>query len=213
MAAAMKRCVIWAGSPVSRRMLDLLRPDDYILAADGGWKSAEALGIKPDWVLGDFDSSPRPAGENVTVLPAEKDDTDTHYATRVALERGFSSILYLGALGGKRLDHTLAALQTALYAAKQGAEVTLADENCEIRMLLGGQSVRLEPRPGWYLSLLAMGGPVEGVYERGVKYPLENASLVPDFPIGVSNEFTDQPAEIGIGSGSALLLMVRSDHI
>ena len=88
----------------------------------------------------------------------------------------------------------------------------LADENSEIHVLLAGQSVRLEPRTGWYLSLLAMGGPLAGVYERGVKYPLENASLTPDFPIGISNEFTSQPAEIGIGSGSALLLLIRSDH-
>lgn len=209
----MPRCVIIGAGPVDPEQKELLLPGDYVIACDAGYRNAAALGVAPDLIVGDFDSAPRPEAGNLVVLPAEKDDTDTHYATRVALERGFSRILYLGALGGKRLDHTLAALQTALYAAKQGAEVTLADENCEIRVLLGGQSVRLEPRPGWYLSLLAMGGPVDGVYERGVKYPLENASLTPDFPLGVSNEFTSQPAEIGIAGGSALLLLVRSDHI
>ena len=203
------RCVIWGAAPVGPSMLKLLRPGDHIIAADGGWVTARSLGVQPHCILGDFDSAPRPDDPDAIVLPTVKDDTDTQYATRLALEDGYTDILYLGVLGGKRLDHTLAALQTALGAARQGAKVMLADENTEIHILLGGQSIRLEPRADWYFSLLAMGGEVTGVSENGSFYELENGSLRPDFPLGVSNEFAGKPVEVSIGTGSALLVLAR----
>ncbi len=203
------RCVIWGAAPVGPSMLKLLRPGDHIIAADGGWVTARSLGVQPHCILGDFDSAPRPDDPDAIVLPTVKDDTDTQYATRLALEDGYTDILYLGVLGGKRLDHTLAALQTALGAARQGAKVMLADENTEIHILLGGQSIRLEPRADWYFSLLAMGGEVTGVSEKGSFYELENGSLRPDFPLGVSNEFAGKPVEVSIGTGSALLVLAR----
>lgn len=203
------RCVIWGAAPVGSSMLKLLRPGDHIIAADGGWVTARSLGVQPHCILGDFDSAPRPDDPDAIVLPTVKDDTDTQYATRLALEDGYTDILYLGVLGGKRLDHTLAALQTALGAARQGAKVMLADENTEIHILLGGQSIRLEPRADWYFSLLAMGGEVTGVSEKGSFYELENGSLRPDFPLGVSNEFAGKPVEVSIGTGSALLVLAR----
>lgn len=203
------RCVIWGAAPVGPSMLKLLRPGDHIVAADGGWVTARSLGVQPHCILGDFDSAPRPDDPDAIVLPTVKDDTDSQYATRLALEDGYTDILYLGVLGGKRLDHTLAALQTALGAARQGAKVMLADENTEIHILLGGQSIRLEPRADWYFSLLAMGGEVTGVSEKGSFYELENGSLRPDFPLGVSNEFAGKPVEVSIGTGSALLVLAR----
>lgn len=203
------RCVIWGAAPVGPSMLKLLRPGDHIIAADGGWVAARSLGVQPHCILGDFDSAPRPDDPDAIVLPTVKDDTDIQYATRLALEDGYTDILYLGVLGGKRLDHTLAALQTALGAARQGAKVMLADENTEIHILLGGQSIRLEPRADWYFSLLAMGGEVTGVSEKGSFYELENGSLRPDFPLGVSNEFAGKPVEVSIGTGSALLVLAR----
>lgn len=209
MGAVTGRCVIWGAAPVSEKMLGFLRPGDHIIAADGGWVTARSLGVQPHRILGDFDSAPRPDDPGAIVLPTVKDDTDTQYATRLALEDGYTDLLYLGVLGGKRMDHTLAALQTALGAARQGAKVMLADENTEIHILLGGQSIRLEPRSGWYFSLLAMGGEVTGVSEKGSFYELENGALQPDFPLGVSNEFTDKPVEISIGTGSALLVLAR----
>ena len=182
------RCVIWGAAPVGPSMLELLRPGDHIIAADGGWVTARSLGVQPHCILGDFDSAPRPDDPDAIVLPTVKDDTDTQYATRLALEDGYTDILYLGVLGGKRLDHTLAALQTALGAARQGAKVMLADENTEIHILLGE---------------------VTGVSEKGSFYELENGSLQPDFPLGVSNEFAGKPVEVSIGTGSALLVLAR----
>ena len=102
-----RRCVIFAGLAVPPHLCQDIGPQDVILAADAGWKTARALGFAPTLALGDFDTAPAPKGPDVLRLPAEKDDTDTFFAARKALEMGCSEVLILGGIGG-RLDHTLA---------------------------------------------------------------------------------------------------------
>lgn len=95
------RCVIVSAAPLAASMKELLRPGDYLIACDGGYQSTrKILGREPDVILGDFDSAPEPEGTGAVVLPRVKDDTDTHYAAKVAVEKGFSQVLLLGALGG-----------------------------------------------------------------------------------------------------------------
>ena len=78
-----------------------------------------------DLIVGDFDSAPQPPvlHEHTIVLPHVKDDTDTHFAARWLWQQGCRHVTFLGALGGKRLEHTIANLHTALFLAKQGVEV------------------------------------------------------------------------------------------
>ena len=42
--------------------------------------------------------------------------------------------------------------------------------------------------------------------ERGLQYPLTNATLTDDYPLGVSNAFTGAPAEITVGQGRLIVL-------
>ena len=102
-----RRCVIFAGLPVAPELCEDIGPQDIIITADAGWKTARAMGFFPALALGDFDTAPAPEGPDVLRLPAEKDDTDTFFAARRALETGCSEVLILGGIGG-RLDHTLA---------------------------------------------------------------------------------------------------------
>lgn len=211
----MPRCVILSACPVSARMARYLRPDDFLIACDAGWRNAAALGRRPDLVVGDFDSAPPPApgfGGEVVRLPAAKDDTDTHYAARLALQRGAREVLMLGALGGPRLEHTLANIATALWLQKQGVEVLLANERTEIRILTAGRSLRLARQNWGYFSLLPLEGPAGGVTIIGGRYPLTNATLTPDWPLGVSNEFAAPEAEIRLCSGSLAVFCTLKDR-
>lgn len=86
----MSRCVILSACPVSPELKRLLRPEDFIIACDAGYRNCEPLGCKPNIIVGDFDTAPCPAQEDdVIILPHVKDDTDTEYAAKLASEKGF----------------------------------------------------------------------------------------------------------------------------
>ena len=178
------------------------RPGDRVLCADGGWQLAEAAGVVPDLVIGDFDSSPRPEDGRVEVFPVEKDDTDTMLCLKKGLALGYDRFLIVGGFGG-RLDHTLANLQTLHYAAKQGARAEMSDGHTWAAALREGV-LRVPRKPG-KLSVFALDGRCEGVTLHGVHYPLEDGVLTNAFPLGVSNEFAADTAEISVRDGALLV--------
>ena len=168
--------------------------------------------LRPDLIVGDFDSAPQPKTEHETiVLPHVKDDTDTQYAAHWLLEHGYDEITLLGALGGARPEHTLANLATGLYLAKNGVNVLLADERSELRYLVPGRELILQRRDWKYLSLFPMEGRLTGVSIRGAFYPLENAVLTADYPLGVSNEFIADTAQLQCSGGCGLVVLTRDD--
>ena len=211
--AAPVRAVVLSAVPVSASMAAYLEPGAFIVACDAGYRNAETLGVVPDLIVGDFDSAPQPPvrHERTIVLPHVKDDTDTHFAARWLWQHGCREVTFLGALGGQRFEHTVANLHTALFLAKNGVQVLLADERSELRILCPGQPMTLE-RKGWtYLSLFPLDGPLTGVEEQGVFYPLQDAVLTPDYPLGVSNEFTAPQAVLSCRAGHGLVVLSRAD--
>ncbi|HJC02264.1 MAG TPA: thiamine diphosphokinase [Candidatus Gemmiger stercoripullorum] len=213
--AAPVRAVVLSAVPVSASMAAYLEPGAFIVACDAGYRNAETLGVVPDLIVGDFDSAPQPPvrHEHTIVLPHVKDDTDTHFAARWLWQHGCREVTFLGALGGQRFEHTVANLHTALFLAKNGVQVLLADERSELRILCPGQPMTLE-RKGWtYLSLFPLDGPLTGVEEQGVFYPLQDAVLTPDYPLGVSNEFTAPQAVLSCRAGHGLVVLSRADTL
>ena len=206
------RCVILAAGKVETPELlrPLLRRDDWIVAADGGMRLAAALRVRPSLLVADFDSldeSSVPEGTAVCRLPVRKDSTDTLAAAVEGLHRGYRDFLLLGGTGG-RLDHTLANLCVLLYLKKQGASAVLADERNRVEIWLPG-SHRVEPVAGYKFSLIPFGGEVEGLTMINAAYPLQDARLTPDDPLGVSNEFTEVPVEISFSRGNLLFFLSK----
>ena len=185
-------------------------PDDsdYIIAADAGYRICCEHNIIPDLVLGDFDSmGEMPEHPNVMELPVEKDDTDTMFAIKLGLERGYRNFFLYGCLGGSRSDHTMANLQSLLFIAKHGGRGWIYGENC-VWTLIRNSSVRLEGRGD--VAVFCPDGRAEGVCLRGLKYELEDAVITSDFTLGVSNSMKAPEAEIEVGNG-ALLIMYGSE--
>lgn len=206
----MRDFVIVASRPVSLQMLRYVPKEAFILAADAGWQNAKAIGLSPHLVLGDFDSSQKPDLNCETiVLPAEKNDTDTHFAAKVALERGASSVIILGGLGG-RVDHMLSNLQTLHFLAQNGVQNLLADENTQIRCMVPGM-LELEPVDGVYLSVFPFNGTAKGVTLEGLKYPLNRYMLTASESTGTSNEFTKETARITLEEGSLMVVLSKKD--
>ena len=207
-----KRAVILSAVPVSVAMGRYAQPGDFVVACDAGYRNAERLDLRPDLIVGDFDSAPMPKTEHETiVLPHVKDDTDTQYAAHWLLEHGYDEITLLGALGGARLEHTLANLATGLYLAKNGVKVLLANERSELRFLVPGQELALHRGDWKYLSVFPLEGTLRGVSIRGAFYPLENAVLTADYPLGVSNEFTEETARLACTDGCGVVVLTRDD--
>ena len=200
-----RRCVIFTArceGDMDAAYVDR-RESDLILCADAGYALAKRAGVEPDWIIGDFDSAERPDAANVLVHPVIKDDTDTILCARFALEEGIQDFLIVGGVGG-RLDHTLANLQTLAFLTEQGAHAELCDGNIHLVMLESG-SLRIPRTPG-KLSVFAFGGECSGVCISGAKYNVENATLTPNFPLGMGNDFAADFAEISVKEGKLLVM-------
>ena len=202
----MKECVIFCAADFN----GIARPigkDAFVIAADGGLRHTQKLKIAPDAVLGDFDSLGFcPEGANV--FPVEKDDTDAMLAVRLGLERGCGEFLLYGSLDGPRLDHTVANFQTLQFLADHGAAGYLIGNTTMVTVVKNGK-ITFPAGLSGTISVFCMGPDAVGVTEKGLFYGLENASLTSGFPLGVSNHFTGEAAEISVKNGSLLVLWER----
>lgn len=207
-----KRCIIIAAGDMTVSEVPI-REEDLVIAVDGGLDYCSLLGLEPDLVLGDFDSVgedrirqiacwEEQCPERVIRLQCEKDDTDTLKAIKVALEKGCDHFLIYGATGG-RLEHTIANIQSLLYLKHHGAVGYLMDGTGMI-FVLENEEVRFKASMEGYLSLFSLGKEAAGVDISGMKYPLSDAVITNDFPIGISNEFVGQEAAVRVRSGQLL---------
>ena len=202
----MKECVIFCAAECD----GLARPigqDAFVIAADGGLRHTKTLGITPNAVLGDFDSlGYTPEGANV--FPVEKDDTDAMLAVRLGLEQGCDEFLLYGSLDGPRLDHTVANFQTLQFLTDHGAVGYLVGETTMVTVVKNGK-ITFPAGLSGTISVFCMGPDAEGVTETGLFYGVENGTLTSGFPLGVSNHFTGEAAEISVKNGSLLVLWER----
>lgn len=180
-------------------------PDDaFVVAADGGLEAARSCGIEPDFIIGDFDSLGfTPKAANVVRLPVEKDATDMAEAVELGIERGCTEFRLYGATGG-RLDHTLANIQLAAHLSKIGKDVFIYGNGFFLTSITS-RSIRISGRQGSTLSVFSLTERSEGVTLRGLKYTIENYTLLNTVALGVSNEFTEETAEISVSDGTLLI--------
>ena len=176
----MPRCVIFtAGDQHGIEKHEIgLRHDDFVICCDAGYRLAQRLGVRPDLLLGDFDSY--------------TDDTDTVIAVRYALEHGYDSILLVAATGG-RLDHLLGNLQILAFISEKApgtaAEILGSHERV---WLLDGGSLSIQGKPESTFSVLCHSDRAEGVTIRGARFGLENAVMTNRFPLGISNRIGEE---------------------
>ncbi len=204
----MGKCVIFCAAGFDT-LAEELTKEDFLIAADGGLKHTQKLGIRPDVVLGDFDSLGY-APEGANVFPVEKDDTDAMLAVRHGLSLGYEEFLLYGSLDGPRLDHTIANFQTLQYLCDHGAWGYLVGLHSIVTVVKNG-SLRFPAGCRGTVSVFCLGRDAEGVTLKGLHYPLEDGVLTAGFPLGVSNHFTGAAAEITVKSGSLLVLWDREN--
>lgn len=212
----MKKCVIVGAGTCNMQKLKeqlVVNDGDLCIAADGGLNYLLEIGRTPHVALGDMDSlkSETAAGLQqadyiIKKLPVEKDDTDMLAAVKEGLAAGYRQFELYGALGG-RLDHTFANVQCLLYLLNREARGMIVGDDVTLMLIRNEKIVFPADRAeeGKRVSVFAFGGDAYGVSEKGLKYLLDNVTVKLEFPIGVSNEFIGENAEIAVENGMLLI--------
>ncbi len=199
----MAQCVIF-GAAEFDTLLKPIQQEDLIIAADGGLRHFEGAARQPDVILGDFDSLGY-VPQGAQVFPVEKDDTDVMLAVRHGLSRGFREFLIYGGMDGPRVDHTMANFQTLAFLRTRDARAFLVGKT-HMATVISNETIAFSDDYKGILSAFCLGRDAAGVTIRGLKYSLENGTLTADFPLGVSNHFEGEKAEITVKNGSLLLI-------
>ena len=206
----MKRCVIVGGGEINNvsAIKKYLSENDFYIFCDSGLFHKKKLDISPNLIVGDFDSHEKPETNIETiVLPREKDDTDTVFAVKEGIKRGFTNFLLLGVCGG-RLDHTLGNVSILLMLHSKGMTGKIVDDYSEMEIL--DSETKYIDNSFSYFSLLNIDGTCRGVNEKNAKFPLENAEITSEYQYGISNEpLPGKGADVNVKEGRALLIKVR----
>jgi len=203
------KCLIISGGEYSPVKLN--EKYDLIIACDKGYLYAKKLRIKPDIIVGDFDSSPIPKSKNEKIniikVSSIKDDTDTSLAIKYVLRNGYKSIDIICALGN-RLDHTLANIQMLKYIFDNGASGRILNKDIEIRTLkIGLNKIQKKIRKHKIFSIFSLSDKSKIKYIKGSEYDTKDIVVKNNFPIGVSNEFLKNEVSIYVDSGVVIAVI------
>ncbi len=186
-----------------------------IIVCDRGLEALYQLKIIPNHVVGDFDS----VSPNVLTFyqnkpqvvfhtyNAEKDNTDTDIALKLAIKLKSSKITILGALG-KRMDHAIANIHILKDALESEILCQILDEHNRIYLINKEMTLEKEKIYGKYVSLIPLTSTVEGLTLTGFKYPLNNYDLPVGTSLGISNEMIEDRAHIKMEKG--ILIVIES---
>jgi thiamine pyrophosphokinase len=205
----MRRCVIVGGAPIENYSFikGHFGKDDFFVFCDSGLKHISAFGVAPNLIIGDFDSHEKPETSIETiVLPCEKDDTDTVFAVKEALKRGFDEFLLVGVIG-KRFDHSFGNISILLMLQNKNKKAVIIDDFSEME-IVSSETVFIDDDCKFF-SLLNISGQAKEIDIKNAKYELSNSEIKSDYQYGISNEvIKGKTAEVKVGVGKLLLIKV-----
>ena len=161
-------------------------------------------------MIGDFDSSENPNLNDLEtiVLPHVKDDTDSFFAVKEAVKRGFNSFIFFG-FTGDRLDHTLCNTSILLYLNSRKIPATIIDDFSEMEILSPDRGTVFIPNSYSYFSLINIEGNVSGVTIENALYNIKNQEISSEIQYAISNEVPEgKTASVSIKQGRLLLIKV-----
>lgn len=205
MGKEMNKCLIISGAPEKdieyyKNYVD----SRFIISADSGYEKCLKLNIKPDLIIGDFDSSEKPETDiDTIVLPVRKDDTDTFFAVKQAVNKGFDDIIILGGIGS-RFDHTYCNILALNYCLDNNVKASLINKYNKIEVYANDFSFD----KGEYsnFSFYSIFGDCIGLTTRGTQYDLTDYTLKSDCPLAQSNSFKADKVTVSFKSGKLLFI-------
>ena len=220
----MQVIVLADGDVGPRRALDAAWPgwladERMVIAADGGARHAPALGLSIDRWVGDGDSLGEEgiadliaAGIPVERARVDKDESDTELALLAGLRLRPASLVILGALGGRRIDHALANVGLLALLEDEPIEASLLAHDVRVRLLTAidrraaPARLALPGAIGDRVSLLPVGRDALGITTTGLAYPLDDELLALGRTRGLSNVRTAAEAAVELRDGRLLVV-------
>ena len=208
--------ILFAGAKIENYDFcrEYLTGADAIICCDAGMQHAKALGIDPDYIVGDFDSV-RPEvleeyrQKNIPFrqFPTRKNETDMELGIFLALELGADDLILFGGIGD-RFDHTLANAHYLLSLLKKGVRARLVNEKNCVELI--DRHLTIHGKVGEIISTIPLSMEVKGITLRGFSYPLTDFDLaLDDDYIAVSNVLAEETAEIDIREGYLFVIRAK----
>jgi thiamine pyrophosphokinase len=210
-----KACIITGGDISEAFLAEYLDkyPEVKRIVVDGALEITHRLGIKPDFIVGDFDTVNQELLEHyekdiILRHPPEKDQTDTELAIETALNSGCNRLVFFGATGS-RLDHSLGNIFLLERLLKQGITAEILNENNRLYLKNREFVLYRKETAGDYVSLLPLTETVEKVTLCGFKYPVEHLTFYRKKTLGISNEITEEEARAEFSQGIFIVVESR----
>lgn len=200
----MKTCYIVGGGEFDG-FFDKVDKSDFVIGADKGYKNLLKVGINPDLIIGDFDSSEEPDFDQKIKLSPEKDITDTYAGIDIGIKKGYKKFIVYGGLGG-RLSHTLANIKIAEEFKSKGIDIIFKSKKQRLFLVKDSFKYSFNSKTNFYVSVFSLRNNSRGVTLKGLKYPLNNFDLAHDNHLGVSNETIGKDFEISVKDGLLLII-------
>ena len=183
---------------------------NMIICADSGGDYAYNHSIRPDYLLGDFDSISAEAKDFFTVqgvpfmaVPAEKDFTDTQMALDFAVTFAPDTI-YICGCWGSRADHSLANIFLLCEYLSKVSSLVLCGRGFYGYYSIG--TLDIIGVPGQTVSLIPLAGDVRNLSLEGFYYPLDAFTLPWGSSRGVSNVLVTHCGKIRHEDGILLVI-------
>lgn len=173
---------------------------DFSCAIDGAYNHFKENNIVPDLVTGDFDSINKVPKDVEVINTPDQNFTDFEKALQIIKDRGFTSIDIYGG-SGKEHDHFLGNLSTALLWIND-VRITFFDDfgtyffinnECVLENVLN-KTISLVPFPE-----------AHSVITKGLKYPLNDESLIFGMRVGTRNKAIENTVKVSLAIGDLLI--------
>lgn len=210
----MKRAFLFTNSPCKIEIKEIITQEDYIVGVDGGINTLEKINLTPHVIIGDFDSADKNNRFlNTTIAKIShdphKDYTDTELAINYVLDKKLDQIIIVNNMQ-ERIDHVLGVLASLRRLHRKGIRACVIGDK-QLFMILE-QEVSLTLAKDSIISLIPLSDRVEGIFTKGLLYPLNNGTLLCDRALGVSNVVCEEQITIKHDSGELLLIVNYQEY-
>jgi thiamine pyrophosphokinase len=205
----METILVFSGGPFpDSAMVSDLPEADLVVAADSGYDVAMLLGFRVDVVVGDMDSIQTDSLPDHVIVekhPRDKDNTDLDLAIELSMREEPSRLVIVAGTGGRH-DHALAtAMIICSERWRQVDEIDWISDRSRNHVVR--QRRMIHGDVGSTLTMLAMGGFVDGVTTQGLKWELTGATLEPGQSLGISNVMERPVVDINVEHGTLLVML------